>query len=62
MSRKERLLKVSEVCTRLAVSRSLLYRLVAAGEIKKIKISGATRIAESELDRYINLLMQSEDE
>lgn len=50
----DRLLRVHEVASRLNISRSLAYELVATGQIPAIRITErAFRIAESDLDAWI---------
>jgi len=48
-----RLLKIEEVCQRTSLSRSAIYRVITAGELKIVKIGKAARILETELDRWI---------
>lgn len=38
----------------IAVSRSTLYELIKAGEIRPIKLGRRTIIARSELDRFLD--------
>ena len=49
----DRLLTIPEAAHRLGVSRATLYSHLAAGRIEALKIGGATRIRDSELDRVI---------
>jgi excisionase family DNA binding protein len=37
----------------LGISRAMLYKIIAAGEIVPIKIGRATQIPTSELEQYI---------
>ena len=48
-----RLLKIEEVCQRTSLSRSAIYRVITAGELKMVKIGKAARVLETELDRWI---------
>lgn len=48
------LLPLSAVSARTALSRSTLYREVAAGRLNIVKIGRSIRISEKELQRYIN--------
>jgi excisionase family DNA binding protein len=48
-----RLLKIEEVCQRTSLSRSAIYRVITAGELKIVKIGKAARVLETELDRWI---------
>jgi excisionase family DNA binding protein len=50
---EERLLKLPEVATRLALSRTAIYRLMARGELQPIRIGGALRFPASTIDRLI---------
>ena len=52
----ERLLKLPEVATRLALSRTAIYRLIARGELQPIRIGGALRFPASALDALIEKL------
>jgi len=47
-------LKLQTVAQALQVSMKTLYSLRNRGEIEFTKIGGATRVAKSELDRYLN--------
>ena len=47
------LLTILEAADRLALSRSAIYELIAAGEIKIVKYGRATRIQPSELDAWV---------
>lgn len=51
-----RLLKVKEVCERLSLSRSEVYELLASGELVSVKIGRARRVADRDLEEYINRL------
>lgn len=48
-----RLLKIEEVCQRTSLSKSAIYRVIAAGELKIVKIGKSSRVLETELDRWI---------
>lgn len=56
MSTQDRLITVSEAMGRLAVSRTKLYALVAAGKIAIVKIGRASRFKESEISRFLSSL------
>jgi len=45
--------RIPEACEELAIGRSLLYRLIATGELKAIKIAGATRIPKSSMEAFL---------
>ncbi|WP_425400424.1 helix-turn-helix domain-containing protein [Aeoliella sp.] len=49
------LLTIKEVAARLRISISLAYRLVARGEIPCYEIASCKRVAESDLDKYLEL-------
>jgi excisionase family DNA binding protein len=53
----ERLLKVPSVAERLNLSRSATYALLASGAIRSVSIGRARRVAESEVDRFIESRM-----
>lgn len=48
---------VDEAIKRLAVSRTTLYELIKAGEIRPFKIGRKTLIPEAELRRFIDARM-----
>lgn len=48
-----RLLTAREVCERLGISRRLLTDLTRTGEVPSIKLGGARRYPEAELERVI---------
>lgn len=54
--RSKLLYKVEEAAERLSLSRAYLFKLIRDGRIRAIKIGGATRIAASELERYVSEL------
>lgn len=54
-----KLLSLSEVCMRASISRSTLYRLIQNGRINVVKIGRAVRIPETEIDAFINDLMEA---
>lgn len=54
MSNTAQVLRPKKACLMLAVSRSTLYRLVKAGELKTVKLSErAVGILESDLVAYL---------
>jgi len=54
---KEHLLTLAEVSERLSLSKRAIYRLIAKGSLSKpVKIGGATRLCESDLDRFLETL------
>lgn len=54
-----KLLSLSEVCKQTSISRSTLYRLIHNRRIKVVKIGRAVRIPETEIDAFINDLMEA---
>ncbi|MCA1748627.1 MAG: helix-turn-helix domain-containing protein [Sphingomonadales bacterium] len=46
------MLTIQNFCDRYAVSRSTVYRLVAAGDIPLVKIGRASRIKLEDADRW----------
>ena len=55
-SGKTRLYRISEAAEALALSKATLYREVAKGSLKAVKIGSATRFTSQELDRYVATL------
>lgn len=47
------LLTIKEVASRLRISVSLAYRLVAQGEIPCYEIASCKRVAEQDLNKYL---------
>lgn len=47
------LLRVSEAGERLGLSRSTIYELIGAGEIRVLKVGRATRIPVAELEAWV---------
>ena len=48
-----KLLRVSEVAAQLGISRSLAYRLVAAGDIESVPVESGRRVRPEAVDAYI---------
>ncbi len=48
-----RLFSVDGVARQLSVGRTTVYKLIAAKRIRAVKVGSATRIAATEIDRYI---------
>ena len=48
-----KLLTINEAADRLSVSTKTVYRLMSWGKLKKVKIGGATRISEDDLNDYM---------
>jgi len=58
MSSLERpLLTISEGCEYLGLSRSTIYRLVADGELRLIKVYSRSLLARGDLDAYVDRLL-----
>jgi excisionase family DNA binding protein len=55
------LLTVPEAAETLAISRSKLYELLAAGVVASIRIDGSRRIPLAALETYIARRLQAED-
>lgn len=47
------MLTVSETAKRMSVSTKTVYRLMANGHLRKVKIGRSTRISEDDLNRYL---------
>lgn len=48
-----RLLRIEEIAQRLAVSRSMAWKLIAYGELRAIRIGRAVRVRPQDLEAYI---------
>ena len=48
-----RLLRIDDVATRLSVSRSMAWKLVALGQLRCLRIGRAVRVRPSDLEAYI---------
>jgi excisionase family DNA binding protein len=55
------LLTVPEAARALAISRSKLYELLAAGVLASVRIDGSRRIPVSALDSYISALLARDE-
>ena len=54
MERMSRLLRIPEAAAELSIGRSRLYELIAAGELRAVKIgSRGVRVFDAELDRFV---------
>lgn len=47
------LLTVDETAVRLACSRRSVYRLMAEGRLRSLKVGGLRRIRENEVERFM---------
>jgi excisionase family DNA binding protein len=48
-----RLLRIEDVADRLAVSRSMAWKLVSIGELRSLRIGRAVRVRPEDLETYI---------
>ena len=55
---KIRLLTIPQVQERLGLGRSTIYNLINAGELKAIKINKSVRIADTDVDKFIQSLLE----
>jgi excisionase family DNA binding protein len=51
--RAERLLRIEDIADRLAVSRSMAWKLIATGELRAVRIGRAVRVRPADLEAYI---------
>jgi excisionase family DNA binding protein len=58
----EQLLKVEDVCRRLSLGRSFVYRLIQMGTLRSVRIGGARRVLLSDLEEFIRGLKDDPDE
>ena len=52
------LLKVGEVAERLRISRALVYRLCATGQLPVVRIGFAVRISAEALEAWLERMVQ----
>ena len=55
------LLTVPEAAEALAISRSKLYELIAAGLVRSVRIDGSRRVPVEALKSYVAELLDRED-
>jgi excisionase family DNA binding protein len=55
------LLTVPEAAEALAISRSKLYELIAAGLIRSVRIDGSRRVPIEALQTYVTQLLDQEE-
>jgi excisionase family DNA binding protein len=55
------LLTVPEAAEALAISRSKLYELFAAGLVRSVRIDGSRRVPVEELETYVARLLDQEE-
>jgi excisionase family DNA binding protein len=59
---EEQLLKVEEVCRRLSLGRSFVYRLIQMETLRSVRVGGARRILLSDLEDFMRGLKDEADE
>jgi excisionase family DNA binding protein len=52
------LLTVKEAAQRLALGRSMAYRLIQSGALPSIKVGGARRVAVADLHEFVRFLKE----
>jgi excisionase family DNA binding protein len=55
------LLTVSEAAEALAISRSKLYELLAAGLVRSVRIDGSRRVPVEALEAYVATLLDQKE-
>jgi excisionase family DNA binding protein len=55
------LLTVPEAAEALAISRSKLYELIAAGLVRSVRIDGSRRVPVEALETYVATLLNQEE-
>lgn len=53
-----RLLRIEEIAERLAVSRSMAWKLIAHGQLRSVRIGRAVRVRPADLDAYVASAMR----
>lgn len=48
-----RLLRLGEVAERLAISKSMAWKLVAYGQLRSVKIGRSVRVRPSDVEEYL---------
>ena len=48
-----RLLRIEEIAQRLAISRSMAWKLIALGHLPSLRIGRAVRVRPQDLDEYV---------
>ncbi len=48
-----RLLRLDEVAERLAISKSMAWKLVAYGQLRSVRIGRAVRVRPSDVEEYL---------
>lgn len=55
------LLRPTEAAEALSISRAMVYRLIASGEIGSVRIGTAIRVPRAALEDYIARLQEADD-
>ncbi|MGH2966287.1 MAG: helix-turn-helix transcriptional regulator [Solirubrobacterales bacterium] len=50
---EQRLLRIEDIAERLAVSRSMAWKLIAQGQLRSIRIGRSVRVRPSDLEAYV---------
>ncbi len=48
-----RLLRIEDIAERLAVSRSMAWKLIAYGQLRSVRIGRAVRVRPQDLEAYV---------
>lgn len=51
----KRLYTIPEACALLGISRSSLYRLIKANEIRTLKVGSLRRVSDSAIQKFIDV-------
>ncbi len=49
-----RLLRIEDIADRLAVSRSMAWKLIAIGALRSVRIGRAVRVRPADLEAYLS--------
>jgi excisionase family DNA binding protein len=52
-ARDQRLLRIEDIADRLAISRSMAWKLTATGELRVVRIGRAVRVRPVDLEAYL---------
>ena len=59
LMKENQLYTIAQACSKLAISKASLYRLIKNGEIPCIKIGKSSRISEQALERFVSARTQA---
>ena len=59
LMKEQQLYTIAQACSKLAISKASLYRLIKNGEIPCIKIGSSSRISEQALERFVSARTQA---